>query len=206
MADSLPPWARRKIDVICRKFFWAGTDASVRGKCMVAWESACKPTELGGLGITDLKLAGYALQSRWLWLQKTDNDRAWSQLPIRTDPQVQAFFKASTFTVLGDGNLALFWEDRWINGQSASDLAPTLSQLVPRRTRQRQTVRQGINGRQWVRAITGGLSIPANFDYFTLWDAVEVTILTDQPDRTVWRNSNKQSLTFQQIPSYNEHL
>lgn len=30
-------------------------------KCMVAWATCCRPTELGGLGITDLKLAGYAL-------------------------------------------------------------------------------------------------------------------------------------------------
>jgi hypothetical protein len=33
---------------------------------MVAWETVCKPTNLGGLGVTDLKL--YALQARWLWL------------------------------------------------------------------------------------------------------------------------------------------
>jgi len=68
----------------------------------------------GGLGVSDLKLAGYALQTRWLCLQKTDQDRAWSQLPIRTAPQVQAaFFRASTLMVLGDGRQALFWEDRW---------------------------------------------------------------------------------------------
>ena len=68
MADSLPPWATKEIDGICRKFLWVGNDASVHGKCMVAWGTACRPTELGGLEITDLKLAGYALQTRWLWL------------------------------------------------------------------------------------------------------------------------------------------
>jgi hypothetical protein len=66
MADNLPPWARKATDAICHKFFWAGQDASVRGKCMVAWETVCKPMNLGGLGVTDLKL--YALQARWLWL------------------------------------------------------------------------------------------------------------------------------------------
>ena len=55
---------------------------------MVVWETVCKPTELDGLGVSDLKLASFALQSRWLWLQKTDQDRAWSQLPIKVDPQV----------------------------------------------------------------------------------------------------------------------
>lgn len=66
MANSLPQWARAEIDAICRKFFWAGSDADVRGKCMVAWEAACRPTELGGLRIFDLRLTGYALQTRWL--------------------------------------------------------------------------------------------------------------------------------------------
>jgi hypothetical protein len=70
----------------CRKFFWAGSNHSIRGKCMVAWPGVYKPTQLGGLGITDLKLSGYALQTKWLWLQQTDQDQAWSQLPIQTTP------------------------------------------------------------------------------------------------------------------------
>jgi hypothetical protein len=74
MAENLPHWARKEIDAICRKFLWVGSDASVRGKCIVAWPAVCKPTEFGGLGVSDLKLQGYALQARWLWLQKTDGD------------------------------------------------------------------------------------------------------------------------------------
>lgn len=108
MADSLPQWARKEIDAICRKFFWVGSNAPIRGKCMVAWTAVCKPTQFGGLGISDLNLHGYALQARWLWLQKTDNNRAWSQLPIKTAPEVQAFFSASTFYRIGDGRTALF--------------------------------------------------------------------------------------------------
>lgn len=50
MAENLPAWARKEIDAICRKFFWAGSDQSVQGKCMVAWPAYCRPTELGGLG------------------------------------------------------------------------------------------------------------------------------------------------------------
>ncbi|CAD6206506.1 unnamed protein product [Miscanthus lutarioriparius] len=85
MVDNLPPWARKEIDAICRKFLWAGGDTSVRGKCMVAWDTICRPTELGGLGITDLRLTGYALQTHRLWLQKTDDSRAWSELSISTE-------------------------------------------------------------------------------------------------------------------------
>jgi hypothetical protein len=55
---------------------------------MVVWPAVCKPIEFGGLGVSDLKLQGYALQAHWLWLQKTDNVRAWSELPIKTAPEV----------------------------------------------------------------------------------------------------------------------
>jgi hypothetical protein len=103
IVENLPPWARKEIDSLCRKFFWAGSDASVQVKCMVTWPTVCKPTELGGLGISDLKLTGFALQTKWLWLQKIGRDQAWSQLLIKTAPEVQAFFKASTFTIIGDG-------------------------------------------------------------------------------------------------------
>jgi integrase len=88
MAENLPAWARKEIDAICIKFFWASAEQSVRRKCMVAWKSCCRPTDLGGLGISDLQLAGYALQTRWLWLQQADEQRAWSQLPISVCPQV----------------------------------------------------------------------------------------------------------------------
>jgi hypothetical protein len=187
MADSLPPWVRKEIDAICRKFLWVSKDASVRGRCMVAWETCCRPTELGGLGISNLKLVGYALQTRWLWLQKTDNARAWSELPIKADPEVLAFFKASTFTLLGDGNSSLFWEDQWIQGEGISDIAPNLSAKVSRRIKSTLTVRQGLSGRAWIRSIYGGLSIVEAVEYLDLWAATENIILTDSPDRTIWR-------------------
>jgi hypothetical protein len=57
MADQLPSWAIEEIDSIRRKFLWAGKDQSVRGKCLVAWTTVCLPTQLGGLGIPDLKLS-----------------------------------------------------------------------------------------------------------------------------------------------------
>lgn len=143
MAESLPR-ARKEIDSICRKFFWAGNDNSVHGKCMVAWEIVCRPTELGGLGVSDLRLAGYTLQTWWLSLRQSDHDRAWSQLPINTEPHVQAFFSASTFTVVGDGRQTLFWKDKWIQGDCISDLAPTLSQFVSTRAKRMMTVREGL--------------------------------------------------------------
>jgi hypothetical protein len=164
MADSLPPWARKEIDAICKKFLWVGKDAAVRGKCMVAGDTCCRSTELGGLGIPNLKLQGYALQTKWLWLQKTDNSRAWSQLPLRAEPEVLAFFRAST----GDGNTSLFWEDRWLNGADVAELAPNLVKQVPGAIRRRLSVRQGLSNRDWTRFITGALTDMLIAEFFDL--------------------------------------
>ncbi|GJN09933.1 hypothetical protein PR202_ga27987 [Eleusine coracana subsp. coracana] len=42
-----------------------------------------------------LKLAGYALQLRWLWLRRTDQNRAWGMLPLESEVEIQAMFDTS---------------------------------------------------------------------------------------------------------------
>lgn len=64
IADGLPSWARREIDAICRHFLWADSDGNVRGKCMVTWVTCVRSTVLGGLGITNLRLADMAFQAK----------------------------------------------------------------------------------------------------------------------------------------------
>lgn len=154
---------------------------------MVARPTVCKPTQLGGLGVSDIRLQGFALQTRCLWLQRTDQQRAWSQLPIKTVPEVQAFFRASTHMEIGDGRQALFWEDKWIQEESIRDIAPCLYQIIPPSTRSSQTVREGLTNRRWVRAITGGPSWTALEEYLKLWDIMENIQLSDHPDRLVWQ-------------------
>lgn len=126
MADKLPAWLIEEIDTIRRKFLWSGCDASVRGKCVVAWGAVCRPLKYGGLGVPDLKLAGFALRVRWLWLQRVDRDRAWSALNLQTELEVQALFDASVFVRVGNGERTLFWTDAWLNGQSIKSVAPAL--------------------------------------------------------------------------------
>ena len=191
LAEKMPAWVREEIESICRKFFWAGKDSSIRGKCMVNWPTLARPTELGGLGVLDLKLFGYALQTRWLWLQKTDNDRAWAQLPIQVDPVVLAFFRASTTITVGSGRTTLFWVDNWLDGQAISDLAPTLFAAVSKRVTSKLTVAEAMQNRQWVRGIQGGLSVMAIAEYLRLWLRLDnVHLQPHQDDQCIWRWTN----------------
>lgn len=157
---------------------------------MVSWQTCCRPKELGGLGIlgiSDLKLASFALQTCWLWLQKTDQDRAWSQLPIKTSKEVQAFFRASTFTKLGDSSTTLFWENQSIDGDDVATIAPYLHQCISMRTRRSLMVREALQDRRWVRCVIGRLSVLEITDYMHLWAVIEGTQLSQEPDKTVWR-------------------
>ena len=83
---------------------------------MVAWKTCTRPKKLGGLGITDLKLQATAFKAKWLWLQKTDADRAWTSLPLQQSNEVRSFFQASTYTIIGNGRNTLSWQDSWVHG------------------------------------------------------------------------------------------
>lgn len=71
MAIGLPVWVIKAIDNKRRAFLWTGTDSAHGGQCQVFWTNVCRSKTGGELGITDLRLAGFALRVRWLWLQRS---------------------------------------------------------------------------------------------------------------------------------------
>lgn len=188
MANNLPAWAIEEIDSLRRNFLWVGGEQSARGKCTVAWPTVCRPTTLGGLGVSDLKLAGIALQARWLWLQKCDQDRAWSSLGITVSNDVEAFFRISILAVIGDGQKIMFWSDPWLDGASLHYLAPNLLKLVPTRIRNRRTLVQALQDQNWTHDISGDLNEAAIQELEFLWDrALAVQIQEGVDDRFIWK-------------------
>jgi hypothetical protein len=49
------------IDKHYRAFLWRDSDSVSGGHCLLAWPKVYRPANLGGLGLTDLALQGYAL-------------------------------------------------------------------------------------------------------------------------------------------------
>lgn len=117
---KIPEWVFQEIDKRRRGFLWAGKPQASEGQCMVPWPTACRPQELGGLGIPDMRLAAYALRLRWLWFQRMDVSKPWRDLDLAfgNDGVVAAMFQHSIDVEVGDGHLALFWKDRW-NGENS---------------------------------------------------------------------------------------
>ena len=75
IALCLSPWAIQGIDKLRHAFIWAGANAVAGGKCKVAWVKVCRPRELGGLGISDLRRVGVALRVRWVWRDRIEGRR-----------------------------------------------------------------------------------------------------------------------------------
>ena len=61
-----------------------------------------RPFDLGGQGIHNLQVMGWALQMRWLWFEKTNPNRPWAGLEIPIHPNTTALFAISVVTVVGN--------------------------------------------------------------------------------------------------------
>ena len=143
---SLSAWAIGEIDKRRRAFLWAGTDSVAGGKCKVAWSIICSPKDLGGLGLPDLRVLGFALRLRWEWLRRSQPDAVWSLLPSKPERKVDHMFRASVSVQVGDGASACFWTDSWLSNGPICRSAPNLFRAVASRRRNR-TVKDALDGR-----------------------------------------------------------
>lgn len=148
IALKVPKWFIRSIDKIRRNFLWKGRKEANGGCCLVAWEKVMRPLDLGGLGIHNLEIMSWALQMRWLWIEKTNPDRPWAGLRIPVHAHSSAMFAISIVTSVGDGN-TLFWSDRWIHGRCLQDFAPNVYMSVPARVRNKRTVEEALHDQTW---------------------------------------------------------
>ena len=77
-------------------------------------------------------------------------------------------FRAAARVSVGDGRATLFWEDRWLNGMRIQELAPTLHNMVAKRTRSSRTVQQALEEGIWARDIGPELTEPMLQEYLQL--------------------------------------
>jgi hypothetical protein len=59
-------------------------------------------------------------------------------------------FDASTSVQVGNGTRALFWSDRWVEGEAIPQLTPDLVQAVHNSVRRTRTVVQALQNETWI--------------------------------------------------------
>lgn len=182
IAVNVPKWFVRAIDKLRRGYILEGRDNANGRSCRVAWDKVQRPLDLGGLGVLNLEMMGWALQIRWLWLRKTDTTRPWHGLELQVHPHAHAMT-----TEIGDGNSTLFWTEKWLMGASVAELAPQVFAAILSQAQNQRTVAEALNDHSWPRDIQGGLSLVGLFEYFQLWDAVHELALSQEPDHHIWR-------------------
>ena len=187
LALSIPVKIIKALSKICRGFLWCGKKEATGGHCAVAWDSVCKPKWAGGLGIPDLSWLNKALQARWPWLQKTDNERPWAEFNIDIPAASRELYNAASRTIIGNGRSALFWEDRWLSGYRVGELAPAIYNRVRRRTRASRTVKDTLIGGEWARYIGPNLTTNEMAQFLALWQRVAgMQLVEGEEDRTIW--------------------
>jgi hypothetical protein len=70
IAMNIPKWVIKSIDKIRRGFLWKGSKDMNEGNYLVSWDIITRPLKLGGLGVPNLYFQSWALQAKWLWLEK----------------------------------------------------------------------------------------------------------------------------------------
>ncbi len=58
---------------------------------------------------------------------------------------------------------------------------------VPKRTRRRRTVAEGLLNRAWIRDIRGALGLQAIVEYLNLWSLLREIELSDRQDQFIWK-------------------
>ena len=158
------------------------------GSCLVAWEKVMRPIDLGGLGIQNLEIMGWALQMRWLWIEKTRSDRPWAGLEVPLHPNSVAMFAISVVTTVGNGRNTLFWTDRWLHGCCLEDLAPNVLSCVPLKIQRTRTVFEAMQDHTWVRDIRSALGWHGLLEYLELWDNIAAFELNTTVDFHYWKS------------------
>jgi hypothetical protein len=115
------------------------------GHCYKAFESRW-------VGISNLLYQSWALQAKWLWLEKTDPNKPWSglDLPIQ---HVKRFFTSSIVTRVGNGYNTLFWTGWLLDGSRIQDFAPAVVANVGKQAISSRTVAHALENWQWASDI-----------------------------------------------------
>jgi hypothetical protein len=120
-------------------------------------------------------------------------DRPWVGFPSSSELKVRAMFQVSVIIQVGNGKHTLFWIDRWMEGSSIESLAPLVVAVMSKRTRKNRLVADALRDDQWIRDISGSLSVQALAQYVLLWDRLQPLHLSDDiDDKFIWKWSSNQ--------------
>jgi hypothetical protein len=86
---------------------------------------------------------------------------------------------------------SFFWQDRWLDGQCLSVLAPDLVRAVSARLRKRRTLVDGLANHVWTQDIKGALTVQVLVQFLEIRQRLQDFMLDPvTPDRLEWKWSS----------------
>ena len=172
-------WLIKKVDKLRKNFLWEADSTSIGGKSMVNWKQACSPKKYGGLGIKNIECFSRALRLRWEWYRWEERDRPWKGTDTPCDGVDKQLFSSCTTISLGDGSLASFWRDRWLNGEAPMVLAPAVFKLA---CFKKVLVKQGMHNAKWMQGLNRISNAEELRQFVQRWNKVQGTTLSTEKD------------------------
>jgi hypothetical protein len=80
-------------------------------------------------------MQGLSLRVQWEWLKQIDPSKPWQGLPMIKDSKAHGVFNTLVHITVGGGGRVLFWQDRWIEGQTVAKIAPGVANKIKTQTR-----------------------------------------------------------------------
>jgi hypothetical protein len=93
---------------------------------------------------------------------------------------VQSLIDMVVFTQVSDGSNTKFWKGRWLNGSRIKEIVPAVYDLVPKRIKNRRTVKEAMLHLGWVSDFQGALTVVVLLQYFKLFQELDQVVL--QPE------------------------
>lgn len=159
-------------------FSLEGNRISVRWPLSHCLAECLSPTTARGFEVSDLRLQGFALRMKWLWLKwnNMNQSQLWADLPDNSEAVVTQMFHYSTSIQLGDGKHTLFGSNRWLHIRSIGEWAPCLVQAVGPRIKKKRTVAEALHNHKWVKDITGALTVQNDHLALSLSELLDIFI------------------------------
>lgn len=176
-------WFIKKMDKMRRNFLWSAEDESVGGKILVNWRQVCSPKRYGGLGVKDIGCFSRALRLRWEWFKWDDEDRPWKGTPTPCEDTDRQLFSSYTSLQLGDGSVAVFWKDHWLNGEAPNQLAPDIFKLARFKN---LTVKEALCNGRWMQGLQRMDSNDQLCQFVSLWEKLQMITLSTHRDKIKW--------------------
>ena len=184
---NVPAGVLHNVNRIERAFLWSAQSQTSGAKCKVNWETVCRPTHLGGLGVLHLGKFARALRLRWPWVEWKDPTRLWVGLGNPCSEVDMDLFYSTTVITVGNGGKTPFWEAPWLRGKKPKDIAPLIFAASKRK---KWVVRDALRDNAWVRQINPSINLTTNHivEFVDLWVHLEQFELSPEIDDDIsWK-------------------